>query len=197
MAQSRRVKPECPSDLRPRGRCQIDRAKTERADALWLENPLATVRAVAGQAGVSRDTAWVRRQELELAGLLPAMSRRDRGRARNRERFAEVMNDPESAYNTRPRRYPKGWRNLTQIEITDPDTGVVVWRSPAFPNLHMSNSAEEFTERLRKELLPFAEEMHRHAQLPPAGTPSLKRLQPSADLRPRQSLRVERSRRSL
>jgi hypothetical protein len=59
-------------------------------DALLLADPLATVRAIAAVTGVPRSTVDERRRRLIAAGRLPALTRRERGHARNRARFGTV-----------------------------------------------------------------------------------------------------------
>ena len=150
--------------IEPNGHRQIEEARARTVDDLWLALPLKTVREVAAEAGVSRDTAWRRRKKLEAAGFLTVMSKRERGHARTHERFADVINDPNSILNTRQRRGPRGWRNLIQFQLGDPVTGHVIWESPKFPNLVPASGVPDagFVERVERALLPYADDMFKH-----------------------------------
>jgi hypothetical protein len=148
--------------VRAHGHRQVEWAKTQMVDDLWLANSLATTREVARQASVSRSTAWERKRLLMDSGRLPLMNRKQLGHARFNARFAEVLSDPNSIYYTRPRRKRKVWAEL-QVQFRDPVTGRV-WRSPIFPNLYPRDGVpdEEFLGRFEELLGPACDDfIHR------------------------------------
>jgi hypothetical protein len=158
-----------PDEVAPHGHRQTEEWRLKLVDRFWIANPLETIRHVAAAAGTSRDTAWESRKGLEAAGLLRVMSRRERGLARNIERFSQLNNDPNSNVKARPRtRRPKGspWWNLTQIVIKDPVTGQVRWRSPKFPDLSHGSGlpGDGFVEQLEKALLQSPQHLEQMVQ---------------------------------
>jgi len=100
----------------PRGHAQVPDEILVKVDRAIVANPLATLREVAQETRVSRDTVQRRRKKLEAAGALPRLNRRALGLARNRARFASPNFE-----RARPRRRQAECSLVIKVVIGDDD----------------------------------------------------------------------------
>jgi len=74
-------------------------AAVTKLDELIVSHPLATLRWLATESGLSRDTAQKRKEALVQAGLLSDLSYEEVRIARNRDRFAQLGLEPAQRRN--------------------------------------------------------------------------------------------------
>jgi hypothetical protein len=112
----------------PHGHVQIAPSVRDLVDELLMCKPLATLRAVATLAGVSRDTAHRRQQVLIARGWLPRRSRKALATARNRARWDEWFATHPDVPRPRPQRgHLHDWTISVTVGCTLPDGKEVSW----------------------------------------------------------------------